>query len=608
MRRAVQLWVACLLATVTAAAGLVSEPAGAAVSATYVRTIGRPGHAGLYAWGMATATNGTILVGDYNNRRIKRYSTSGQLLQSFSCGGTGQGCTIQPYGIAVDPNDGSIYVFDVNPPREVEKFNAAGQYVKTIVDPTFKYTARGQVDSQSRLIVVDSHNISAQFPNRVKVLDKDGNFLFEFGQNGTAPNQLGVVRGIAIGPNDDIYLSDVGNRRFDVYDKNGQFLRNFGTAGAGPCLLGADVRGLAMDKADRLLYAVDATDSRVEVFDIDTGQCVRSFGGFGYDPGQIAGGREITIGPDGNLYVADYTATKVSVFTPTGQWVREIPNPPQPAPNGGFNQPEGVAVSQGNGNVYVTDTFNHRIQQFTSTGTFLRTWGFRGVNDPMAMDYPRGLSVDPSNGNIWMNNTRSGNIKQYSASGAFVSQFGKQGRTAPEDFYYARGIHAGTDGRLYIPDSGNLRFKAVSKTGAVAWTQPCGAAAGTDNFILMGCTTAAQDSAGNVYTAAPTENKVYKFDRNGTLIWKQGVQGTGPGQVNQPYGVAVRGNRLYVSNMASDRINVYDLNFVPQGNFGSLGSSHGQFRDPTALAFDAQGRLYVVDMFNERVEVFTVTS
>ena len=66
------------LATLLAmAASLLTVPAAnAAVTATWVRQIGKPGHAGLYAWGAATALDGSILVGDYNNYNVKRYSTT----------------------------------------------------------------------------------------------------------------------------------------------------------------------------------------------------------------------------------------------------------------------------------------------------------------------------------------------------------------------------------------------------------------------------------------------------------------------------------------------------------------------------------------------------
>ena len=234
----------------------------------------------------------------------------------------------------------------------------------------------------------------------------------------------------------------------------------------------------------------------------------------GPDPGTFGGPREITVGLDKNLYVMDYTGERVVVLSPSGQQIREIPEVPAPAPNGGFNQPEGLAIDQTSGQVYVTDTFNHRIQRFSSTGAYQAKWGYRGRGTGDAMDYPRGIAVDRQDRTLWLNNTRSAQIKHYSPAGGFLGQFGTQGAN-PDQFYYSRGIHAGTDGRLYVPDSGNRRLQVLTKSGALVWSAPCGTPALTGNYVLFGCTSVDRDSAGNVYAAAPTEDVIYKFSSTG---------------------------------------------------------------------------------------------
>src|SRR5205085_6973521 len=86
-------------------AGLAPSSASAA---TLVKTIGFPGPAGLYAYGMDwDASDNTILVGDYWNYRVKRYTTDGQLVGSVSqhaLGGLSGGITA-PYDVEADPTD-----------------------------------------------------------------------------------------------------------------------------------------------------------------------------------------------------------------------------------------------------------------------------------------------------------------------------------------------------------------------------------------------------------------------------------------------------------------------------------------------------------------------
>jgi sugar lactone lactonase YvrE len=604
-QRAITVLAALGTALVTTVSTLPVPAADAAVTATWVRQVGRPGHAGLYAWGAATALDGSILVGDYNNYNIKRFSPSGTLLQTFGGNGSGPGQTNQPYGLGVDPVTGVIYVVDTIP-RQIEVYNPDGTPKATWdINPTGGYyTTRLAVNDDGWVYTVNSQSISQTSPHTINVYDRNGTWLFKFGKTGTGPGETYGYRGIAIGPNDEVWVLDAGNKRVLIYDRSGTYLRTFGTAGTGPGKLGFDTRGLALDLDNGWAYVSDASDGTVEKFSL-TGTPLATFTVTGPDPGTFGGPRELTIGQDHNVYVMDYTGERVVVFSPTGQVLRQIPAVPDPAPTGGFNQPEGVAVDQTSGQVYVSDTFNHRIQRFSSTGAFQAAWGYRGRGTGDAMDYPRGIAVDPADRSVWLNNTRSADIKHYTPSGGSLGSFGTQG-AADDQFYYARGITVGTDGRLYVPDSGNRRLKVMSKTGALIWSAPCGAPALTGNYVLFGCTSVDRDAAGNIYAAAPTEDVVYKFSSTGTLLAKFGSHGTGPGQFDGAYGVAVKGDRVYVSEMDNNRISVLTTSGAFVGSFGGAGTAHGRFRRPTALDFDSQGRLYVCDTGNERVEVFNV--
>jgi DNA-binding beta-propeller fold protein YncE len=299
--------------------------------------------------------------------------------------------------------------------------------------------------------------------------------------------------------------------------------------------------------------------------------------------------------------VADYGNNQVMAFDAALNNTLNIPNPPQPAPNGGLNQPEGVAVRNSDGHVFVTDTFNHRIQEFTSTGTFVRAWGFRGIT-PDGLSYPRGVAIDQTTGNVWVNNTRSGNIKAFDPQGNFLRVFGSEG-SGNGQFYYARGIAFGS-GRVYVTDSGNLRLTVLNATtGAVVWSRPCGTRNPT-NYVLFGCTSVALDPSGNVYAVAIWERAIYKFSPTGTLLFKRTYpQGSAQGSLNQPYGAAIRGNLLYVSERSNNRISVFDLNGAFQGVFGSTGTGHVQFRQPSAISIDSSGRIYVCETVGERIQV-----
>lgn len=122
-------------------------------------------------------------------------------------------------------------------------------------------------------------------------------------------------------------------------------------------------------------------------------------------------------------------------------------------------------------------------------------------------------------------------------------------------------------------------------------------------------------------------HQVHKFSPDGELLMSLGSAGDpgdGPGQFNQPNDVIVGPNgNIYVSDGhngqgmtsnsaieegrqsgATGRI----MKFSPDGEFikewGRIGVRHGEFRTPHALEFDSQGRLWVADRGNHRLEIF----
>jgi tripartite motif-containing protein 71 len=94
--------------------------------------------------------------------------------------------------------------------------------------------------------------------------------------------------------------------------------------------------------------------------------------------GQFDRPREVSLAPNGNVYVVDTYNSRIQYFSPTGVYLGKWGS--RGTGNGYFNSPEGIAVAP-NGNVYVADTQRHRIQYFTANGSFLGKWGTEGTGD-----------------------------------------------------------------------------------------------------------------------------------------------------------------------------------------------------------------------------------
>jgi sugar lactone lactonase YvrE len=142
------------------------------------------------------------------------------------------------------------------------------------------------------------------------------------------------------------------------------------------------------------------------------------------------------------------------------------------------------------------------------------------------------------------------------------------------------------------------------------------------------------DDEGNVWVTDFAVNQegtkghqVHKFSPAGELLMSLGTAGQAgndSSHFNQPNDVVVGPNgNIYVADghggqgmITRDQIEEGKANgqtarimkFDPQGNFlmqwGEIGLEHGDFRTPHALDFDSEGRLWVADRGNHRLEVF----
>ncbi len=208
-----------------------------------------------------------------------------------------------------------------------------------------------------------------------------------------------------------------------------------------------------------------------------------------------------------------------------------------------------------------------------------------------------GIDIDPIDGNVWA--------------------------------YERCGANGSAGGSAVDCDNAPLDpiFKFDRKTGAVlanfgkgVMVTPHGIAVDKQGNVWF-----VADFAGN--KAGTKGHQVHKFSPKGALLMSLGTAGkpgNADGQFNQPNAVVVGPDgSIYVADGhdaqgmttakavadgiargATSRIS----KFTPEGKFikswGSIGYRHGEFRTPHALKFDAQGRLWVADRGNHRIEIF----
>jgi sugar lactone lactonase YvrE len=105
---------------------------------------------------------------------------------------------------------------------------------------------------------------------------------------------------------------------------------------------------------------------------------------------------------------------------------------------------------------------------------------------------------------------------------------------------------------------------------------------------------------------------ILKFSPEGELLMmlgRRGAPGAGPDLFTKPSDIVVAPNGdLFVADGHDAGGNNRIVKFSGDGTFirewGTTGGDTGEFRDPHALAMDSQGRLFVADRANSRIQIF----
>ncbi|MBS0631994.1 MAG: hypothetical protein JSS11_08785 [Verrucomicrobia bacterium] len=114
------------------------------------------------------------------------------------------------------------------------------------------------------------------------------------------------------------------------------------------------------------------------------------------------------------------------------------------------------------------------------------------------------------------------------------------------------------------------------------------------------------DAWDNVWITDVGRHLVFKFSREGALLMTMGVDrvsGADGRHFNQPTHVEVsaKGDIFVTDGYGNSRI-AADGRFI--SSWGIRGKGPGKFHTPHTLVFDREGRLYVSDRDNDRIQVY----
>jgi streptogramin lyase len=299
---------------------------------------------------------------------------------------------------------------------------------------------------------------------------------------------------------------------------------------------------------------------------------------------------------------------------------------------GGLSAPADIAIDQA-GNVWVANYSSSVVSEFSPTGTAATAAGFPGTG--LRQSY--GISID-AQGNVWVanqqsvtaaNNSHTGSVSKFSSTGTELSAGGFTGG----GIYYPQSIAAGSDGHIWVADYGSSSATLLASDGSAvsgsagyaasqipfvaavaldaahnAWFAAQGVAvhvtqAGVVNRYAC-CsypTGVAVDASGNVWLADYSGFSIVELDANGNPLH---TVSTVPGNT-APQGIAVDGGgNVWTSNYYGDSITEI------AGGSGTMVSPvaglglDATLSEPYGIAIDASGSLWISNSGNSTLTQF----
>ena len=258
--------------------------------------------------------HGKVYVSDTVQRVVLLFDVPAKDFKVVGQEGLGQ--LTKPIGLAVDHNNGTLYVAD-NSGKRVVVYDEDGKYLRAIGGSDYFTRPSGVAVSPdgSKVYVVDTGGVDSQ-NHRMYIFDAfTGDHLKTVGSRGTENGQFNLPLQVSTGPDGTVYVVDGGNFRVQSFYPDGTYKGTFGAIGRRSGQFSRP-KGIAND-SDGNTYVVDAAFGNFQIFN-QQGQLLLFVGDRGFDgkPGEYMLPAGIAVDEDGRVYMVDQYFKKVDVFRP----------------------------------------------------------------------------------------------------------------------------------------------------------------------------------------------------------------------------------------------------------------------------------------------------
>ena len=579
------------------------------------------------AQGVAVDPAGNIFIADTDAHRIRKITPDG-IISTVAGNGTpgaqgdgGRAVAAQlntPYGVAAD-RAGNLYIADLGNNR-VRMVTPDGLIRTLAPDAPGGWLAPRNiaVDGGGNVYVAEfeGHRIRRIAAGGVVTIAAGNGTAGFSGDSGPAHYaQFAYPAGLAFDPQGNLYVADSGNSRVRKIASNGQITTVLGTGVPGA----SDLRqlnlptGVAIDSSGTL-YVADSGNQRIR-------QLTRA-GQVSNIPGA---GRDLALDASGNLYVANgNTLLEVIAgadpITIAGGDAGSFGGDGGPAINARLAGPAGIAITA-TGEIYIADTRNHRVRKLDATGIITTVAGDGTPGQEQGeLNYPKGLAWNAAGG-LFIADQNNDRVEQLMPDGAMITVAGTgipgfDGDGLPPlstQLFSPAAVALTGDGALVVADGGNHRVRILGPAGTLLTLATQVDARGV-----------AVDKFGAVYVADTSNHRILSIDPGGTArtVAGTGVAGfSGDGapalaaQLNQPTGLAIDAlGNLFIADTGNHCVRMISPDGVMQtvagtGNAGASGDGGAarlaQLNAPAAVAVDATGAIWIADTGNDRIRKLT---
>jgi sugar lactone lactonase YvrE len=275
--------------------------------------------------------------------------------------------------------------------------------------------------------------------------------------------------GVAVGSDYSVFILEEWGQRLTKLSDAGTFSWSFGVPG----VAGDDSQHLnwptgnpAVDSVGRI-YIPDRNNSRITILD-SAGNLLGYIGNQKNDPHyQFKNPSGLAIGPNGDIYVVDQGDQNVQIYTSDrfyqssigikGEWGSD---------NAHFARPSGITVKDDR-TVFVADSDNARVQQCTRPTASSTTWTcapFVGVtNDPYwdnaHFDYPTSVAWDSTFSRLYVVDQNQNRLTAFDGTGKVLAVVGGDWGNSNAQFASPRSVTVDNVGNVYVADQNNQRVQ-----------------------------------------------------------------------------------------------------------------------------------------------------